>query len=259
MSGRAAALGLHHPGPARRALWWALGGREPADRHRRLPRGAGLLAGVPRRRVGGACALCFPGTAPSYQRDVLCARAYPRGVRDDLDPRGVGYAGFMHNRDAWLRQVHEVVADGRDLWLVGHSLGAADASEMMAFVTERLPQHAQQVHLLSIYGPGLRRVTLEALAPLRARIFRKTHRLDVTGWCGAGHPAALVCRTHDCIGTRLVPFQVPHAVPQTAMRRLRGEAPRHRLRDEEACYHRLNVAEALRLAASWLCWRRLAA
>ncbi len=206
-----------------------------------------------------ACALCFPGTAPSYRRDVLCARAYPRGVRDDLDPRGVGYEGFMHNRDIWLRQVHAVVADGRDLWLVGHSLGAAYASEMMAFVAERLPQYAQQVYLLSIYGPGLRLATLQALAPLRARIFRKTHRLDVTGWCGAGHPAAVVCRTCDCIGTSLVPFQVPHAVPQSSLRRLRGQAPRHRVRDEEACVHRLNVAEVLRLIAAWMCWRRLAA
>ena len=204
-----------------------------------------------------ACALCFPGTGPAYKRDVLCVRDYPRGVRDDIHWRGAGYEGFKVNRDTWLAQAHAVLAQGRELWLVGHSLGGAYASEMMAYLHCKLPEYDSQVHLISIYPPGLRLKTLQALKPLRQRIHLKQHRLDVTGWCGAGHPAGTVYTTGDCIGTSLVPFQVPHAVPQGALRCLQGAAPRARIRVRGTRYHWLPVAEAVRLGAGAVLWHRL--
>ena len=205
-----------------------------------------------------ACALCFPGTGPAYKRDVLCVRDYPRGVRDDVHWQGAGYEGFMVNRDTWLAQARAVLEQGRELWLVGHSLGAAYASEMMVYLHAQLPEHSHRVHLISIYAPGLRTQTLQSLLPLRARIHRERHRIDVTGWCGAAHPAGTVYTTHDCVGTRLIPFQVPHAVPQGALRRLRGELPRSRIEEVHGVdWHRLRLAEGVRLGASLLLWKRL--
>lgn len=194
----------------------------------------------PTENRSGICLLCFPGTGPCYKRDVILKEQYPRGVRDDVAWQGVGHDGYMANSFEWSRQVRQILDAGKEILLTGYSLGACYAAFLMShFNTTASVQDNDRMSGLFFYPPGLSNEVLSTLGN-RSHHLRIVHqRYDVTSLCGNGHLGGTVITTSDTIGCSLVPFQLPHAVPVFAIRRLLGEEPRCKIEVRENRYHKI--------------------
>ena len=161
----------------------------------------------------------FRGTASFLGRDVLARRDYPAGHRADLDIRGVAKTAFEHNRHALQGWVHEQLRRGRRVTLLGHSLGGAFATRLLASLT---PAQQGQVELIAFNTPGLDATTIGNIANNLRNIAIVRHVSDFVCKVGRAQPTGRVVDLRDRVLCRRY-LPVPHGVPQLAIRQLRGE------------------------------------
>lgn len=123
---------------------------------------------------------------------IFCGTNSLPGAQRDADPNGVGKWTFQLNRE----KIYNLVQNFRNIEVIGHSLGAADAQRAVALIVD--PKREHNVNSISLYAfcsPKLDRETvqewktnLQALETANKhpmiRLYYAQHIKDFVTWTG---------------------------------------------------------------------------
>ena len=139
-----------------------------------LPRSQRIAAFfmLPDANLPGPAIVLFRGT--NFRCDILTVKD-PMGVAHDLDTEGVGYESFGANAATLHDWVEAAQQEGRGVVLVGHSLGAALATRLLASLS---PEVQTKVRLLAFSPPGLETSCVESIAIDGAKVTTILHAGD---------------------------------------------------------------------------------
>ena len=136
---------------------------------------------LPEGGVPGPAVILFRGT--NFRSDIL-TRGDPVGLLHDLDSGGVGYEGFVANTPTLHGWVRVAEAQHRGVVLVGHSLGGALATRLLA----SLPAATQaRTRLLTFSPPGLEASCIDGIAANGAKVTTVFHSGDYIPLAGYRH------------------------------------------------------------------------
>ena len=203
----------------------------------------------PQGQVTARSIVLFAGTANDRAGDVLALQEYPRGLRADFDPRGIGYTAFEANAAVLLRWVQEEHNCGRQMLLLGHSLGGALAMRTLAALS---PAAQQRTHLLTVHAPGINRTAVDRVVPNNRNIRHITHRfsqsLDLVVLAGEAYPAGVWYEISGWDGCR-ADDELPHGTSTSAAQALNGR-PLQFKRSERPIVHNSRMIEGVRVGLS---------
>lgn len=189
--------------------------------------------------------ILFGGTANGVAGDVLALQAFPRGLRADFDPRGIGHAAFERNAATLVSWVEQEQAAGREVMLLGHSLGGALAMRAMAALS---PAQQRSAHLLTVHAPGINAEAVARIVPGGRNVRHITHRfaesLDPVILAGEAYPGGVWFTLSGWDGCR-ADGEMPHGTATSAAQALDGKQVRFE-RHERPVVRNSRAVEAVR-------------
>ena len=187
------------------------------------------------------------GTLAVTGTDCLARPTWPSGIKDDLHRCGVGYMSHTWLAARFIELAKSVRRSGRELVLLGHSLGASTAAGLFAAVPSKERDH---IHLISFNAPGSSVNVADSLRVDAARIRCLEHKIDIVRFFGRKKLAGTRILVSDKAGVP-VHLQAPHAVPQLTIWVLKDEQCDVKISQRDSSYNSV-FPEALRVTAGIL-------
>ena len=187
------------------------------------------------------------GTLAMTGTDCIARPTWPSGIKDDLHHRGIGYMSHTWMATRFIELAKSVRNSGRELVLLGHSLGGTTAAGLFAAVPSKERDH---ISMLSFNAPGSSVSIADSLEGDAARIRCLEHRKDLVRFFGRKKLAGTQILVSD---TAAVPLRVqaPHAVPQLTIWVLKGKQCEVEISQRSSSYNNI-LPEALRVTAGVL-------